>query len=95
MAGLVDHTTARVEHRCRPPAIHRFGDPRTSIGVPTRYTDHPEGTRFHCDACGTVWVVWLRPPTAGPRVRRPSGLVWRPETRRERRRRLGLRWWRR
>lgn len=97
MAGLVDHSATTVRHHCRPPAIRRFGD---CVGpgrnrVPTVVTLHPEGARFHCDGCGTVWVVWNKPPTRGRYCYMAGGLEWRRETRRDRRQRLGLRWWQR
>lgn len=93
MTGIIDHSAARRPHTCHLPPIHRFGPPRGLGGLPTMVTDHPEGTRFHCDACPRVWVVWNEPPLRGPRVYLAGGLTWREETRRERRRRLGLTRW--
>lgn len=58
-------------------------------GVPPTPWTHPAGTVWRCD-CGRHWV------SLGARDRYSPGFCeWRPETRRERRRRLGLRWWQR
>jgi hypothetical protein len=80
------------EHRCQPPEVTKFG-PAGSSGVPT-VTSLPVGSKFFCE-CGKVRVVYWKPAEQFGNVRIVGGLAWRAETRRERRRRLGLRWWQR
>jgi hypothetical protein len=65
--------------------LHIRGGKGGRYGVPPTAQQYPKGTVWACD-CGRHWLSTGRDPwTAGP--------GWRPETRRERRRRLGLRWW--
>lgn len=95
MTGILDHSAAEVPHSCDLPALLEFGPPRSSIGVPTIRQPHPPGTRFLCDGCARVHVVVWEPGGRYGNVYRAGGPAWRLETRRERRRRLGLRWWQR
>lgn len=92
MTGYVDHALATVPHHCRPPAVRLAG---FDGDRPWVHHPHPAGTRYHCDGCGAVWVVWDRPTYRGPTIVVMGGLEWRRETRKERRQRLGLRWWQR
>lgn len=96
MSGTIDHTLAeRRGHVCNPPRIMTFQSPQPpskNWTAPAVVLHHPAGTRFHCD-CGTTWVVWNRPAQVGVHIVVVGGLEWREETRRERRQRLGLRWW--
>lgn len=56
-------------------------------GTPPSPRDFPAGTVWRCD-CGQHWV------SLGREDRLASGLCsWRRESRRERRKRLGIRWW--
>ncbi len=81
-----------VPHSCRPPDILKFGAPGPS-GVPSVTVSFPAGSAWQCD-CGSIWhAVYEGPHTIGT-MRFAGGTKWRPETRRERRRRLGLPWWR-
>lgn len=71
-----------VDHRCQPPRFEPFG----SGGVPV-------GTAWRCDTCGRVYRVrWVRAQDHGA-TRVVAHPEWRRETRRQRRQRLGLRWW--
>lgn len=92
---MLDHSLAVEPHACALPPLYVFGPASPSTGAPSIRRPHPAGTRFHCDGCGLVWVVVDVPPVRGPRVYVVGHPEWRPETRRERRARLGLRWWRR
>lgn len=90
MNGLVDHSLAEPPHVCPLPDLYRYGKRASGAIAPAVYRDHAPGTRFHCD-CGEVWVVVHK----ASRGLQPSGLVWRRESRYQRRKRLGLSWWRR
>lgn len=88
--------TVDAPHRCSPPPVRTFGsappakDPRNRIpSVKTL----AEGTRYWCP-CGVVWVVRLHGEVVGPRVHYVARHGWVRETRRERRRRTGVPWWR-
>lgn len=70
-------------HRCNPP----------SDGFPG-HTYDPEGTRFFCD-CGLVWIVRRVPAQSLGTQRVLPYSSWFRESRRERRRRLRIRWWQR
>lgn len=92
---MIDHTTAVHVHRCDLPRLIELGS-RGRNGLPTILRPHPIGTRFRCDGCETVHVVHFSPGSRGRRAGySPDGLAWGRETRRERRKRLGLRWWQR
>lgn len=56
-------------------------------GVPPSPREFPKGTVWRCD-CGRHWVS-----LGAPNRYSPGFCEWRPESRGERRRRLGLRWW--
>lgn len=101
MTGVVDHAHAEpLPHYCRPPEIERFEENEEArhnheFGFPwVRYIDHPKGTRFTCE-CGIVWVVCWRETVVGATAVHMGGWEWREETRKQRRERLGLRWWQR
>lgn len=66
-----------------PPVVP--GGTGGRFGVPPTVQQYPKGTFWECD-CGRHWV------STGPDPWK-LGPGWRPETRRQRRRRLGLRWW--
>lgn len=76
-------------HQCRPPEIIEF-EPWTDEDGPPRIKRWlGDGSRFTCDTCGRVQVLaQKRNPHTGR-----TGSAWRDETRHERRKRLGLRWW--
>lgn len=57
-------------------------------GIPPSPWEYPKGTVWRCDNCKRHWVSLGQ-------VFRPGVCGWRPEFRRERRRRLGLKWWQR
>lgn len=62
--------------------------------VPPLSTNEPEGTRFHC-GCGLTWIV-RHVPDHNMGTQRVLGYnAWFRENRRERRRRLGLKWYQR
>lgn len=64
---------------------------RGRYGVPPSPWDYPKGTVWRCGNCGQHWVS-QGALDAGLH----AGIVgWRRESRWERRRRLGLRWWQR
>ena len=88
---------AQAPHHCRPPEIIVWGD---SPPMEHEY-DHqpppilswlPDGSRFICDTCGDVWVVETRETGYVNVMNHPA---WYRETKRQRRQRLGLRWWQR
>lgn len=93
-AGIIDDTLAKRPHRCKPPKIRELLPPTKPGGWPRTVLRHPPDTRFHCD-CGRVQVVHYVQGGRQGRGYVSSGHVWQPETRRERRKRLGLRWWQR
>lgn len=85
---MIDSSQVVERHFCpMPPQILVHGDADNPIRMA-----HPEGTRFICDGCGSVKVVaWVR----SGYVNVMDGWEWVDETRRQRRTRLGLRWWQR
>jgi hypothetical protein len=58
------------------------------------WTSRPAGTVWQC-GCGQVWVVESIDHVSYGGRTTVAHNEWRRETRRERRRRLGLRWWQR
>lgn len=95
---MIDASATR-HHVCeRPPQIfHVTGSMALDgPGEPLElHMDHPVGTRHICDVCGRVLVVrWVEGYECGS-VAVMGNYDWVPETRRERRRRLGLQWWQR
>lgn len=88
---MIDHSQARYTHVCAPPPqiLRSVGLSMLDVEL---VVDHPIGTRHICDVCQRVMVVrWVE----SQYVNVMPGYEWVPETRRERRRRLGLRWWQR
>lgn len=87
---VVDHSHVTPAHSCRLPRI--------VVAVENRYPPvriaHPVGSRATCPACGAVWIVVSLPDDVGWQSVVAGHLAWRLENRRERRRRLGLPWWR-
>lgn len=92
MTGRYLHV-AEHEHTCRPPDVYTFGPPRSGGSVPTA-TCLAVGTVWECE-CSTVFVVVDVPVIRARGGYMAGGPAWRPETRRQRRKRLGLRWWQR
>lgn len=99
MSGQVVHQVV-IPHACNPgwtwkpitedmPELHGLGGVGGQYGVPPSPSDFPAGTVWACD-CGQHWVSLGEPDPYSP-----GFCEWRKETRRERRRRLGLRWWQR
>ena len=89
-------------HVCDPgwkwtpfPEGHVFAGmpaPAGCHGTPPSPSEYPKGTVWEC-SCGQFWVS--RGAPRWPDIYRPGVCLWRRESRRERRRRLGLRWWQR
>lgn len=80
--------TAPLAHYCRPPRLeHVWAGESLSLTFPV-------GTRYEC-GCGRSWIATVIPASVGPYVAVCEGVEWLPESRRQRRRRLGLRWWQR
>lgn len=71
-------------HRCTPP--------QSNILMWTHGLS--EGTVWRC-GCGDVWVVVYVDTTDYGGMTMVGHHEWQRETRRQRRRRLGLRWWQR
>ena len=83
--------SGRILHEPAPPP-HTCAIPGGLFGVIS--TGYRAGTVWQCD-CKTVWVVEYEPPRTVGNMYMAGGNSWRRETRRERRRRLGVRWWQR
>lgn len=82
---MIDHSDVAHRHYCEPPDIIQRD---ATLPWPSLVVRHPEGTRFVCDDCGAGQVVAWRPDQVYGSTVWVGGLAWRPETRRERRRRL-------
>jgi hypothetical protein len=83
MSGQFLRTPEQRSHVC----------PLPDESIPT-WTSQPVGTVWQCD-CELVWVVERVPTVRYGGRATVAHNEWRRESRRERRRRLGLRWWRR
>lgn len=82
MTGRYLHRPTVDTHRCDPPDADFL---RWVHG-------HPVGTVWECP-CGRVWHVVHVPIEHRGGHCIVAHREWRPETRRQRRQRLGLRWW--
>lgn len=96
MPAVIDASEAVRPHVCeRPPVIFEIIDTdqdRDEYAMPEIRMVHAPGTRHICDGCGRVQVVtWVESGYANV----SSGYEWVEESRRQRRQRLGLRWWQR
>lgn len=84
---------AEHQHYCDRPEILTFGPVREDGSPPWVESLAPD-TVWEC-SCGRVWLVVDVPAHTAGNMHFAGGSEWRPESRRARRRRLGLRWWRR
>lgn len=88
--GSYLHIPERQHSHCCPlPQLITFGP--IVRGVPSA-TQMAAGTVWQCD-CDQVWVVVYEPPHRHGSMHMAGGNVWRRETRHQRRKRFGLRWW--
>ena len=79
-------------HRCDLPPIRTWDDDAEDVFATIQ--EIPTGTRFTCD-CGLVHVVvWIQPQMSAT-CYVVGKREWQRETRKQRRERLGLRWWQR
>jgi hypothetical protein len=91
---MIDTTHAEPEaHRCSPPPIRTWDDKAEDVFATVRHL--PIGTRFTCEDCGRVAVVVMEPEIITRTMVVCARRVWQEESRRQRRQRLGLRWWQR
>lgn len=94
MSGTLDYTHVPPPvHRCALPRIRTWDDTAEDVFATIR--EIPDGTRFTCDHCGVVYVVTWVPPVMSQTCWTSGYRTWQVETRRQRRTRLGLRWWQR
>lgn len=81
----------KAPHRCPRPEIVTFGPTVPKLGVPS-VSVMRSGTVWECAECKATWKV----RNSHDRQLGLSGdSAWRRESRRERRKRLGLHWWQR
>jgi hypothetical protein len=94
VSGRLDFTHADApEHRCALPRIRTWDDDAEDVFATIEHL--PDGTRFTCGGCGTVYVVVTIPWEVTAHMATAPRHVWQVETRKQRRARLGLRWWQR
>jgi hypothetical protein len=95
---MIDHSLAEApKHYCKQPDILVIEDDGQGgeDWFPTLTIVHPTGTRFICDDCDQVWVsTWIPGYVTGNTAVMPT-YEWTEETRKQRRQRLGLKWWQR
>lgn len=91
-AGIVHVPSDPPPHACAPPEIWTFGPIKD--GVPTIEHYYRGGTVWQC-SCGVAQIVCWKPAERVGNMHFAGGWVWRRETRHQRRKRLGLRWWQR
>ena len=95
--GLDYSQVAPAPHRCPRPKIRTWDEGATARGEDVFATIRilPDDTRFTCPECSTVWVVTTIPWQFTAHTATAPRHVWEVETRKQRRKRLGLRWWQR
>lgn len=98
---MIDTSAAVQRHVCEePPQILGWEYPAVEEDCefrppPNFWMAHAEGTRHICEGCGRVRVVTWVDGYEGANIVVMGRWEWVDETRRQRRQRLGLRWWQR